>query len=113
MGKIKVIGGGLAGCECAYQLLKRGHEVELFEMRPSTRTPIHKTENLAELVCSNSLKSVDFGTSQGLLKCEMKELDSLILRSAENSKVPAGGSLAVDREDFSMYIEKELSFYQK
>lgn len=108
MKKIKIIGGGLAGCEAAYQLLKRGINVELYEMRPHINTEIHKTENLAELVCSNSLKSIDNATSQGALKKELKMLDSLILKIAEQNSVPAGGALAVDRKAFSEEVEKAL-----
>ena len=106
---IKIIGGGLAGCECAYQLLKRGFNVKLYEMRPVTKTPIHKTDSLAELVCSNSLKSNDVDTSQGLLKAELRMLDSLLLKCAEKCSVPAGGALAVNREDFSRLVEDELN----
>ena len=76
---VKIVGGGLAGCEAAYQLLKRGYSVELYEMRPVKNTAAHKTDGLAELVCSNSLKSEDTTTSQGLLKSEMKLFGSLIL----------------------------------
>lgn len=108
MEKIRIIGGGLAGCECAYRLAKSGHEVELYEMRPQKNTPVHKTGDLAELVCSNSLKSTDINTSQGLLKYELKTLDSLILRVAEATKVPAGGALAVERNAFSKGVEEIL-----
>lgn len=107
--RIKVIGGGLAGVEACYQLLKRGYGVDLYEMRPNCPTPIHKTGGLAELVCSNSLKSTDVNTSQGLLKQEMGLLDSLVLRVANECKVPAGGALAVDRDAFSAKIEEELA----
>ena len=106
--KVKVIGGGLAGCECAYQLLKRGYQVDLYEMRPTVSTPAHKTDRLCELVCSNSLKSTDPATSQGALKKEMALIDSLIVKSAESCAVPAGGALAVNRELFSAAVEKEL-----
>ncbi len=106
--KVKIIGGGLAGCECAYQLLKRGYTVDLYEMRPTVTTPAHKTERLAELVCSNSLKSVDPATSQGTLKEELRLLDSMLLRVAEETCVPAGGALSVDRDAFSSRVEKEL-----
>lgn len=108
MTRTKIIGGGLAGCEAAYQLLKRGRAVTLYEMRPIKQTPIHKTAMLAELVCSNSLKSVDENTAQGLLKAELAMLDSLILKAAHNNAVPAGGALAVDREAFSQEVEKTL-----
>lgn len=113
MNKVIVIGGGLAGCECAYQLLKRGHRVELYEMRPDKQTAVHKTGMLAELVCSNSLKSRDINTAQGLLKNELSQLDSLILRVAERTSVPAGGALAVDRKEFSHEVERALSEYNE
>lgn len=113
MNKVIVIGGGLAGCECAYQLLKRGHRVELYEMRPDKQTAVHKTGLLAELVCSNSLKSRDINTAQGLLKNELSQLDSLILRVAERTSVPAGGALAVDRKEFSHEVERALSEYNE
>lgn len=109
---VKIIGGGLAGCEAAYQLLKRGFEVELYEMRPVKQTAAHKTEGLAELVCSNSLKSEDGTTSQGLLKKEMGLLGSLILECAEVARVPAGGALAVDRVLFSQEIERRLNEFE-
>ncbi|MDD3947058.1 MAG: methylenetetrahydrofolate--tRNA-(uracil(54)-C(5))-methyltransferase (FADH(2)-oxidizing) TrmFO [Clostridia bacterium] len=108
MNRIKVIGGGLAGVEACYQLLKAGFHVDLYEMRPAKLTPAHATGGLAELVCSNSLKSEDPCTPQGLLKAEMRELDSLVLQAAELSKVPAGGALAVDRSLFSESVEKLL-----
>lgn len=113
--KIRIIGGGLAGCECAYQLLKRGYSVEMYEMRPTKQTQIHKTGLLAELVCSNSLKSTDPYTSQGLLKYELRALDSLILRCAETDdvKVPAGGALAVDRNKFASSVEEKLKNYER
>ena len=85
MKKIKIIGGGLAGSEAAYQLLKRGCEVVMYEMRPNVMTPAHTTARLAELVCSNSFKSVAKDTPQGALKLDRKELDSLILKTAQKS----------------------------
>ncbi len=106
--KIKIIGGGLAGCESAYQLLKRGVAVDLYEMRPHTVTNAHKTGDLAELVCSNSFKSLEHSTAQGALKVELELLDSLILKTAKKTAVPAGGALAVDRNAFSKEIEKAL-----
>ena len=105
----RVIGGGLAGAEAAYQLAIRGAEVELYEMRPVKQTPVHKGAGIAELVCSNSLKSADVNTAQGTLKEEMRLLGSVVLRAAYESRVPAGGALAVDRELFSAKIEKALS----
>lgn len=109
---VKIIGGGLAGCEAAYQLLKRGYAVEMFEMRPTTETGAHKTSSLAELVCSNSLKSVDPETASGLLKDELKQMDCLLLDLAYKAKVEAGGALAVDRQLFSRLVEEKLLFYK-
>ena len=106
--RVRVIGAGLAGCEAAYQLLKRGFEVDLIEMRPIKSSPAHKTEDFAELVCSNSLKSDLKDTSSGLLKAEMRLLDSCILQAAEKAKVPAGGALAVDRKVFSAGVKEIL-----
>jgi len=108
MQKIKVIGGGLAGAEAAYQLAKRGIFVELYEMRPQNRSPAHISNGLAELVCSNSLKSTEITTSAGLLKAEMKLMDSLIIKAAEASRVPSGSALAVDRQVFSQKVEQLL-----
>lgn len=99
-----VIGGGLAGCEAAYHLAEQGIGVRLMEMRPVKMTPVHQTGCLAELVCSNSLKSQDLGTAQGLLKAEMRALGSLLLQCAETTRVPAGSALAVDRELFSTRV---------
>lgn len=108
MTKIKIIGAGLAGCEAAYQLAKRGFEVELWEMKPQKFSPAHHYEGFGELVCSNSLRSDSLTNAVGLLKEEMRRLDSLILRAADATRVPAGGSLAVDRYGFSDYITKEI-----
>lgn len=101
MRRIVVIGGGLAGSEAAWQIAQAGLTVELFEMRPVRQTPAHRTDRLAELVCSNSLKSDLPGSAPFLLKHEMKMMDSLILRVAETCRVPAGAALAVDRELFA------------
>lgn len=109
--KVKVIGGGLAGCEASYQLLKRGIGVTLYEMRPAVFTGAHKTAGLAELVCSNSLKSIDPRTPQGILKSELKRLDSLVLKAAIIAKVPSGTALSVDRESFSHEVEKALNSF--
>jgi len=98
---VTIIGGGLAGSEAAFQLARRGVKVRLFEMRPKTFTPAHKTSKLAELVCSNSLGSDMLSSPAGILKAEMRKLDSLILASADRHKVPAGWALAVDREAFA------------
>lgn len=105
---VRIIGGGLAGSECAYQLARRGINVELYEMKPKF-TEAHKNENLAELVCSNSLKSNDITTAGGLLKEELRQLDSLLIRVADETRVPAGASLSVDREKFSAKITETLS----
>ena len=102
--RVKVIGGGLAGSECAYALASRGHEVELWEMRPAKSTPAHATSNLAELVCSNSFRSSSPSNAVGLLKQEMKLLGSLIVRCGEQARVPAGDAFAVDRERFSAAV---------
>lgn len=101
---IRVIGAGLAGCEATYYLSKQGYEVELYEMRPNKMTPAHQTSNFAELVCSNSLKSDSLENATGILKKEMEEFDSLIIKMARKHSVKAGGALAVDREGFSLDI---------
>ena len=106
---IRIIGGGLAGTEAAWQALKLGCRVILHEMRPLKMTEAHTSGNLAELVCSNSLKSMLENSAPGQLKYEMNQLDSLIMKAAELAKVPAGNALAVDREIFSGTIEKMLS----
>ena len=101
MAEVTVVGGGLAGCEAAWQLAQRGHEVTLIEMRPVRRTPAHQTDRLAELVCTNSFKSEELVNAHGLLKSEMRALGSLLLAAAEPARVPAGAALAVDRDIFS------------
>ena len=106
--KVKVIGGGFAGCEACYQLLKRGVDVTLVEMKPLKKSPAHKLDTLCEVVCSNSFKSNDVATSSGVLKEEMRLLDSLVLRVAEQNSVPAGNALAVDRHTFSAQMTAEL-----
>ncbi len=108
MQELTIIGGGLAGCEAAYQAAKRGARVRLFEMRPKTPTKIHQTDDLAELVCSNSLKSNTLDKASGLLKWEMRRLDSLIIAAADASSVPAGSALAVDRRKFAAFITSRL-----
>ncbi len=106
---VNVIGAGLAGSEAAYQLAKRGIQVKLYEMRPVKNTPAHHTQNFAELVCSNSLRADGLATAVGVLKEEMRILDSLIMKAADANAVPAGGALAVDREGFSGQITDYLS----
>jgi methylenetetrahydrofolate--tRNA-(uracil-5-)-methyltransferase len=105
---LRVVGGGLAGCEAAWQAARRGLEVELYEMRPLKSGPAHKTGALAELVCSNSLRGAALENAVGLLKEELARLDSLVIGAARESAVPAGGALAVDRERFSELIEARL-----
>lgn len=104
MAVVNVIGGGLAGCEAAYYVANQGIDVKLWEMRPVTNTPVHRTSYLAELVCSNSLKSEQKYTAQGLLKAEMRTLGSLLLKCAEDTRVPAGSALAVDRDLFAKSV---------
>src|SRR5688572_22734928 len=109
MPPVHVIGGGLAGCECAWQLASRGVAVVLWEMRPRTTTPAHATDHLAELVCSNSLRSDDPHHPAGLLKREMETLGSLVLRIARAQAVPAGSALAVDRDRFAAAISAAIA----
>ncbi len=105
---IHVIGAGLAGSEAAWQLAERGHRVRLSEMRPRWQTPAHLTDRAAEMVCSNSFKSDDAHSATGILKAEMRRMNSLVLRCAEATRVPAGNSLAVDREAFSVSVTEAL-----
>ncbi len=107
--KVKVIGAGLAGCEAAYLLAERGVEVELYDIKPKAFTPAHSDTNFGELVCSNSLKSNDvYGNACGLLKEEMRILGSLTMQAANETRVPAGGALAVEREAFAAYITGKI-----
>ena len=101
MARVTVIGGGLAGSEAAFQLAERGHEVTLVEMRPVRPTPAHRTDRLAEIVCTNSFKSTELTTAHGLLKWEMRALGCLLLAVAEEARIPGGAALTVDREEFS------------
>ena len=105
---VTIIGGGLAGCEAAWQLLRRGHAVHLCEMKPQKFSPAHKIEHLAELVCSNSLKSNNLDSAPGLLKQELRRLNSLILSIADQTAVAAGSALAVDRTEFASKVEAKL-----
>ena len=105
---INVIGGGLAGCEAAYQIAKRGIKVKLYEMKPVKFSPAHSNEDLAEIVCSNSLKSNLLTNACGLLKEELRRLDSLLIKCADETAVPAGQALAVDREKFSRLITQKI-----
>jgi methylenetetrahydrofolate--tRNA-(uracil-5-)-methyltransferase len=106
---VTVIGGGLAGCEAAWQLLRRGHRVLLREMKPDRFSPAHKSSHLAELVCSNSLRSNSLENAVGLLKEEMRRMGALLIAAADRTSVPAGQALAVDRNAFSLFIEKRLA----
>ena len=108
--RVTVVGGGLAGCECACQLADRGvPRVLLREMRPEASSPAHRTSGLAELVCSNSLKSTRIDSAAGLLKEELRRMGSVLLDCAEQAAVPAGGALAVDRDLFSRHVEEAIA----
>src|ERR1700755_2497796 len=107
--RIKIVGAGLAGCEAAWQCARHGLEVELYEMRPVKSTPAHQTDKFAELVCSNSLKSESENTAPWLLKEEMRRVDSLLLRIAKETSVPAGHALAVDRETFAAKVTEAIA----
>ena len=113
MERVTVLGAGLAGSECAWQLAKRGIPVRLVEMKPTKMTPAHSSAYFAELVCSNSLRSDELTNAVGLLKEEMRRLGSLILESADRNRVAAGGALAVDRVGFSRYITEKLRACEK
>lgn len=106
---VKIIGAGLAGCEAAYQLAKRGIRVQLIDMKPSRHTPAHRLDTFCELVCSNSLRSDSIENAVGLLKAELRLMDSLIVKCADSTKVPAGGALAVDRNRFSEMVTEILA----
>ncbi len=108
MDEVIVIGGGLAGCEAAYQVAKRGIKVKLYEMKPKKFSPAHSNENLAEIVCSNSFKSNAITNACGLLKEELRRLDSLLIKTADENSVPAGQALAVDREKFAEAVTKKI-----
>ena len=108
MNHVTVIGAGLAGSECAWQLAQRGIQVTLCEMKPVKKTPAHTTEYFAELCCSNSLRSDQLENAVGLLKEELRRLDSLIMRCADATRVPAGGALAVDRHGFARMVTEEI-----
>ena len=110
---ITVVGGGLAGSEAAWQLAERGHDVTLVEMRPVVRTPAHKTDRLAELVCSNTFKSTEETNAHGLLKREMRLLGSLILWAADQARVPGGSALAVDRDLFSAAVTERIATHPR
>ncbi|MFK4998017.1 FAD-dependent oxidoreductase [Bacillus sp. N9] len=105
---VNVVGAGLAGSEAAWQLAKRGVPVNLYEMRPVKQTPAHHTDKFAELVCSNSLRANTLANAVGVLKEEMRMLDSVIINAADRSSVPAGGALAVDRHEFAGYVTEQV-----
>ena len=107
-GPIHVVGGGLAGSEAAWQLAERGHAVVLHEMRPVRATPAHKTDRLAELVCSNTFKSTETANAHGLLKAEMRQLGSMVLEAADEARVPGGTALTVDREVFAQAVTSRI-----
>src|SRR3954453_12094018 len=109
MNEITIIGGGLAGVEAAWQAANTGVRVKLFEMRPVKQTPAHRTDKLAEIVCSNSLKSDEPGTASYLLKEELRRGGSLVMAAAAATRVPAGAALAVDRERFAEYITQRIA----
>jgi methylenetetrahydrofolate--tRNA-(uracil-5-)-methyltransferase len=113
MAQLLVVGGGLAGCEAAWQLAQRGHDVTLLEMRPHRATPAHQTAELAELVCTNSFKSEDTGNAHGLLKAEMRDLGSILLSTADATRVPAGQALAVDRELFARAMTARIEAHPR
>lgn len=109
--EVNIIGAGLAGCEAAYYLAKKGYQINLYEMRPKKMTPAHKTEKFAELVCSNSLRADSLSNACGVLKKEMEAFDSLIIKAARLHHVEAGGALAVDREGYSDYVTNTIKSF--
>ncbi|RME00126.1 MAG: methylenetetrahydrofolate--tRNA-(uracil(54)-C(5))-methyltransferase (FADH(2)-oxidizing) TrmFO, partial [Deltaproteobacteria bacterium] len=113
MKRVRIIGGGLAGSEAAWQLAQRGIPVVLHEMKPKTFSPAHKTPALGELVCSNSLRSDALTNGVGLLKAELRRLGSLVIAAADATRVPAGGALAVDREAFSAWITQRIEAHPR
>ncbi len=112
MNTVKIIGGGLAGCEAAWQAANRGIKVKLYEMKPVHFSPAHENSDLCELVCSNSLKGAGLDNACGLLKEEMRRMNSLLIACADETKVPAGGALAVDREKFSRMVTEKITAHE-
>src|SRR3954464_14620804 len=108
MDPVHIVGGGLAGSEAAWQLAERGIDVVLHEMRPVRGTEAHKTDKLAELVCSNTFKSTETTNAHGLLKAEMRALGSMVLWAADHARVPGGSALAVDRDVFSQAVHDRV-----
>src|SRR3989440_2402464 len=113
MNEIVVIGGGLAGVEAAWQAAEAGARVRLYEMRPVKQTPAHRTDKLAEIVCSNSLKSDEAGSASHLLKEELRRANSLVMDVADHTRVPAGAALAVDRQQFAECITARIESHPK
>src|SRR3982751_6686010 len=111
--RIHIVGGGLAGSEAAWQLAERGHAVVLHEMRPERSTAAHKTDRLAELVCSNTFKSTETSNAHGLLKAEMRQLGSVVLWAADEARVPGGTALAVDRDVFSTAVHDRVASHPR
>src|SRR5919199_155232 len=107
--KVTVVGGGLAGSEAAWALAERGFKVTLREMRPGTKTAAHQTDRLAEIVCSNSFKSLELTNAHGLLKAELRALGSVLLPCADIARVPGGTALAVDRELFAQTVHQRIT----
>ena len=105
---VNIYGAGLAGCEAAWQAVRQGAAVRLFEMKPEKFTPAHHSEKFSELVCSNSLRSDSVTNAVGLLKEELRRMGSLIMEAADATRVPAGSALAVDRELFSEYVTDKI-----
>src|SRR3954468_10937362 len=112
MNEVNIIGGGFAGVEAAWQAARFGAKVRLFEMRPVQRTPAHRTDKLAEIVCSNSLKSDEVGSAPYLLKEELRRGGSLVMEAAAATRVPAGAALAVDRERFAGYGTERIESHR-
>ena len=112
MARVRIIGAGLAGSECAYQLARKGVRVRLIEQKPSARSSTHATDRLAELVCSNSLRGAALSNAVGLLKEELRRCGSLVIECADSTRVPAGGALAVDRERFSAEVSQRIERHQ-
>src|ERR687883_549992 len=110
---VHIVGGGLAGSEAAWQLAERGHEVVVHEMRGVRGTPAHKTDRLAELVCSNTFKSTEVSNAHGLLKAEMRLLGSVVLWAADRARVPGGSALAVDRDVFSAAVHERVTSHPR
>src|ERR1044071_8715659 len=110
---VHILGGGLAGSEAAWQLAERGHDVVIHEMRPVRGTEAHKTDRLAELVCSNTFKSTETSNAHGLLKAEMRLLGSVVLAAADEARVPGGSALTVDRDVFSSLVHERVTSHRR